>query len=230
MLSKKVETIIEKSKETGWILEPDAKEIFRLTGFEVPEYALAENLEEAVAFADKNGYPVVAKVVSPRVLHKTDVGGVETAIPGERELEKVFNRFSEMDGFVGVLVEEMLEGIELIVGAKVDSQFGSMVLLGIGGVSVEIYKDTSLRMAPLGKDDVESMIEELRARDIILGFRGSEPVNRKKLKQLMIEFSELCLQLEDYVESIDLNPVMCNDKECIIADARIVLNKNYHSR
>jgi succinyl-CoA synthetase beta subunit len=225
VLNKKIDGIIDKSKEIGWVLEPDAKEIFRVAGFDVPEYTLAETLKEALSFADKNGYPVVAKVVSPEILHKTDVGGVEVDIPGERDLEDIFKRFSEMDGFTGVLVEEMLEGIELIVGAKVDSQFGPIVLLGIGGVGVEIYQDTSLRMAPLQEDDVESMIEELLARDIIMGFRGSEPINRQKLTKLMIEFSELCLQLKDYMESIDLNPVMCNGKRCVIADARIILSQ-----
>ncbi len=225
MLSKNITEILKRSRKTGWVLEPYAKKILREEGFKVPSYYLAETAEEAVTFADKQGYPVVAKVVSPRIIHKTDAGGVVVGIPDGKKLKAVFEQFSGMEGFAGVLVEEMVKGAELIVGAKEDQQFGPVILLGIGGVGVEIYKDTSMRMAPLREEDVEAMIGELKAADIINGFRGNEPVNRQELTGLMIEFSELCLRLEEYMESIDLNPVMCTRDDCIIADARIILKK-----
>ena len=115
-------------------------------------------------------------------------------------------------------------GIELIVGAKIDNQFGAIIVLGIGGTGVEIYKDTSMRMAPVEPDDVTSMVQELTAHELIEGFRGSEPVNMDELTKLIIGFSKLVMELEGEIESIDLNPVMCTAEKCVVADARIILS------
>jgi hypothetical protein len=117
----------------------------------------------------------------------------------------------------------MLSGTELILGAKKDSQFGPVILLGLGGVGVEIYRDSSIRMAPLTGKDVRSMVSDLKARELIEGFRGSEPVNMEKLTETAVNFSTLALQLEEEIDSIDLNPVICNAEKCVIADARIIL-------
>ncbi len=223
MLNKEILGIIKNSRKTGWVLEPDAKKIFRIAGLDVPEYTLAAGADDAVSFAGKTGYPVVAKVVSPEILHKSDVGGVEIGIRDDDRLKEIFNRFSKMDGFTGLFVEEQVEGTELIVGAKIDKQFGPVVLLGIGGIGVEIYNDTAVRMAPVEKKDVKSMIDELKAKKIIEGFRGSVPVNIEILSRMFIKFSELTVELENKIESIDLNPVMCTGSRCIIADARIIL-------
>ncbi|MBD3180259.1 MAG: acetyl-CoA synthetase [Candidatus Latescibacteria bacterium] len=223
MVDSKTEKIIEESMETGWITEPDAKLIFSRAGLEVPRYTMAKSAEEAVKFAEETGFPVVAKVVSPEVVHKTEVSGVEVGITEPDGVREAFTRFSGIDGFTGMLVEEMLKGTELIVGAKKDSQFGPVILLGMGGIGVEIYQDSAIRMAPLKKSDIRSMVSELKARQLIEGFRGSEPVNMEKLTSLVIRFSELAIQLEDYFESIDLNPVICTGESCVIADARIIL-------
>jgi hypothetical protein len=123
-----------------------------------------------------------------------------------------------------MLVEESLSGFELIVGAKKDYQFGPVILLGIGGTGVEIYRDAVLRMAPLKSTDIESMITGLRAHQLLEGYRGAEPVNLKALKHLLALFSNLVITVEDYFESIDLNPVMCNSQKCVVADARIMLH------
>lgn len=226
MLNKRIIKIIEDSKKTGWVLEPDAKSIFRSAGFDVPEFAFAGSFEEARSFASGSGYPVVAKVVSPQILHKSDVGGVAVGIGDEDELKKVFERFSSMPGYSGAVVEEMVAGTELIVGAKVDLQFGPVVLLGIGGIGVELYSDTVIRMAPLEEKDVAAMLAGIKAKKVIEGFRGSEPVDKGRLTAMMVEFSRLVMEMEAYIESIDLNPVMCSGSRCIIADARIILAKN----
>ncbi|MFO7914712.1 MAG: acetate--CoA ligase family protein [Candidatus Krumholzibacteriales bacterium] len=223
MVDKQIGKIIEDFREAGWVMEPEAKRIFSIAGLEVPRYTLAETSADAVSFAGQIGFPVVAKVVSPEVIHKTDVSGVEVGIETPEKLEEVFARFSGIKGFRGMLVEQMLEGTEMIVGAKTDSQFGPVILLGIGGVGVEIYKDSSIRMAPLGENDVKSMVSELKARQLLEGFRGSEPVNMEKLAGLVIRFSELAVQLREKFESIDLNPVICTSRDCVIADARIIL-------
>ena len=223
MLNREILRLIKNSRKTGWVLEPDAKKIFRIAGFDVPEHTLAASADDAISFAGKTGYPVVAKVVSPGILHKSDVGGVEVGIENDKKLEEIFNRFSKMDRFTGLFVEETVEGTELIIGAKIDKQFGPVVLLGIGGVGVEIYKDTAIRMAPIEKKDVKSMVNELKAKKIIEGFRGSEPVNIGILSEMLVKFSELTIELENKIESIDLNPVMCSGSKCVIADARIIL-------
>ena len=147
-------------------------------------------------------------------------------MPNIRDAERLtqaFNSFSRMKGFAGMLVEEMLSGIELIVGAKVDSQFGPVVLLGIGGTSVEIYNDTSLRMAPLRPQDVDGMIQGLKAHQLLEGYRGSEPVNKEALRRMLLSFSDLVMDIAGSIESIDLNPVFCSATRCTVADARIIL-------
>ena len=223
MLNQKIKPILERSGKYGWVLEPDAMEILRTAELDLPRHLFAESEDDAVVFAEKSGYPVVAKIVSPEVIHKSDVGGVVVGIAGEKELRDVFKRFSKMNGFAGVIVAEMLKGTELIVGARIDEQFGAVIILGIGGVSVEIYNDTVIRMAPLTENDVASMVADIKGQKLIKGFRGSDPVDMKTLTSLLIDFSNFVLELEPFIESIDLNPVICTGSRCIIADARIIL-------
>ena len=225
MLKKEIRDILEKSKKWGWVLEPDAQRIFALYGFKIPEYGVSTTPEQAVAIARKIGYPVVAKIVSPAVVHKSDVKGVVVGIKDDQTLTATLKRLSKIEGFVGMLIAEMAKGLELIIGAKNDFQFGPMILLGMGGVGVEIYKDVSLRMAPLKARDAEHMINELVARKLLTGYRGSEPVNLPFLKKTLISFSRLMMDLQDVVESIDLNPVMCTAKSCIVVDSRIMLKQ-----
>jgi acyl-CoA synthetase (NDP forming) len=167
----------------------------------------------------------VGKVVSPKAIHKSEKNGVEVGIDNERKVREAFHRFSKIEGFEGMLVEEMLSGLELIVGAKNDYQFGPVVLFGIGGVWVEIYRDVILRMAPLGQRDIDSMMRCIKARPLLEGYRGSNPVNFRELDKLLMTFSDLVMDLESDMESIDLNPVFCSSNKCIVADARILLEK-----
>ncbi len=223
MVKKEILTILKTSEKWGWVLEPDAKRIFSLEGLDVPKFSVAKVPGDVSRIGNEIGYPVVAKIVSPEVLHKSDSHGVEVGVTGDKDLKKVFDRFRKMEGFAGMLVEEMIPGTELIIGAKHDYQFGPMILLGFGGTGVEIYKDVSLRMAPLDENDVNSMIQGLKAKKLLEGYRGTKPINMKALKESLITFSGLVMKLKDYVESIDLNPVMCTPERCVIADARIIL-------
>jgi len=224
MLTPKTRAIMAESQEQGWILEPQAKQIFSSVGLTVPAFASVRTDQEAVRFAEKIGYPVVAKIVSPQVLHKSDVGGVVTAIDSEDNLKNVLARFRRMEGFVGMLIEEMVAGdIELIVGAKIDYQFGPVILLGMGGTAVEIYRDIVLKMAPLNPGNVESMLKNLKAYKLLTGYRGKAPVNLDELRRLLITFSEVVMEMAEKIESIDLNPVICTATQCVIADARILL-------
>ncbi|MFH1479723.1 MAG: acetate--CoA ligase family protein, partial [Pseudomonadota bacterium] len=198
--------------------------LLALAGLDLPRFKWATKVQDAVYFASEIGYPVVAKIVSSKVIHKSDVGGVVTGIDDDIKLKDVFSGFACFDGFAGMLVEEMLSGLELIVGAKMDYQFGPVILLGIGGTGVEIYRDTTMRMAPLSQNTVESMVKGLKARPLIEGYRGSEPINLKKLTRMMIAFSDMVMDLEGRIESIDLNPVICSSTRCVVADARIMLS------
>ena len=223
MLKQEVKEILSSSKKRGWVLEPEAKRLFSLSGLDIPRFMWAKSVEEGIRFAEAIGYPVVCKVVSPEVLHKSEKGGVAVGIRSRDELTETFSRFSQFEGFSGMLVEETLSGVELIVGAKNDYQFGPVILLGMGGKEVEIYRDITLKMAPLGQSDVESMIKCLKAHQILEGYRGSEPISLKALTQLLLTFSGLVMDLENEIGSIDLNPVICSSAQCVIADARMML-------
>ena len=223
MLTEEMRNIVDNASKAGWVLEPDAKRLLSLAGLVVPDFTLAATAREAAAAAEKIGYPVVAKVVSAKILHKSEVGGVAVGVPDESRLTAIYNRFSVMDGFAGLLVEEMLPGSELIVGAKNDFQFGPVILLGIGGTGVEIYQDTVIRMAPIEEKDVLSMIQGLKGSELLRGYRGAEPIDSASLTQLMLDFSALVMDLDDDFESIDLNPVKCTKSRCVVADARIML-------
>jgi acyl-CoA synthetase (NDP forming) len=225
MLTKEMNDLLQSAQTYGWVMEPYAKKFFALAGMDVPRFTWARSLDEAVSFAREVGYPVVMKIVSPQVVHKSDVGGVAVGIIDNAGLVNAFNRMTTINGFAGVIVEETVQGIELIIGATKDEQFGPVILLGIGGTATEIYHDVGLAMAPLCEGDVDKMIRSIKAVSLLEGFRGSERVNIDTLKKLVIRFSELIMDLGDNLESIDLNPVMCSSERCVIADARIMVKK-----
>lgn len=222
-MKKEIMEILSSSKSAGWILEPEAKHLLSLNGIDTPRFIWAKKVDEAIRFAEEIGYPVVAKVISPRVLHKSEKMGVTTDIDSREKLVRTFSQFSQIDGFVGTLIEERISGIELIIGMKVDYQFGPVILFGIGGIWTEIYQDIILRMAPLSQWDIESMMRCLKARPLLQGYRGTSSVNLTELERLLITFSDLVMDLENFVESIDLNPVICSSTQCVVADARIML-------
>jgi len=223
MLNTSTTAVLAAARENGWVLEPDAKAILAAAGIDVPRHHLAASDGDAAAFAEQIGYPVVAKVVSPAVMHKTDQGGVILGIDTVAGLTAAYDRFSRMDRFAGMLVEETVAGVELIIGAQIDGQFGPVVLLGIGGIGVELYNDTAIRMAPVTAADVHSMVRQLKGRKLLTGFRGSPPVDMAALTDLVVRFSGLVMDMAPQITSIDLNPVMCTADRCVVADARILL-------
>ena len=223
MLEKNSKKIIEKSKSSGWILEPDAKALMKLQGFDIPDFILTNSFEAADRFLKKSESPVVAKAVSKKILHKTEHQAVVTGIFSSDHLKKEMARLQKLDGCENILVEQMVQGLEVIIGAKNDFQFGPVIIFGIGGTSVEIYNDTAVRMAPLKPDDVLSMVESLKAKKIISGYRGMAGVNMEILTHLIVNFSLFVMELENDIESVDLNPVICTRDRCVIVDARIML-------
>lgn len=226
MIIKEALKIFTAARKHGWVMEPEAKKLLVLAGVPVPKFHWAKEASDCLSMAAEIGYPLVAKVVSPDVVHKSDSGGVEVGLRTEEEVLKVYDRFSRFSRFSGVLLEEMVGGIELIVGAKIDYQFGPVILVGIGGTGVEIYKDTIIRMAPLTERDIAAMTHGLKGHELLEGHRGAEPVNFRSLSSLLLSFSTLVMELESEIESIDLNPVFCNAEHSVVADARIILKSS----
>jgi succinyl-CoA synthetase beta subunit len=223
MLNSQILSILKSAETIGWVMEPDAKALLRSFGIPVPPFQVAADSKAAIAFARSIGYPLAAKVVSPKIMHKSDVGGVQLKIDGDEKLAKTFQRFEALPGFCGMLIEPMAQGIELIVGAKNDYQFGPVLLLGSGGTGVEIYQDIAIRMAPIREKDVHSMLGCLKAHKLLEGYRGAAPICKASLLSLMLSFSNLVMAMQEWFETIDLNPVMCSANACVVADARIIL-------
>lgn len=193
-------------------------------GFRLLPYVLAKDEDEAVKAAKKIGYPVAMKIVSPEIEHKTDFGGVKINVTSDEILRHTYRDI--MSGAKGkcvdgILVQKMSrKGIELIIGGKKDPQFGHMLVLGLGGIYVEIFKDISARICPLETVDIQEMISELKAHPIIDGARGRKPINKKKIIELVLNTCRF-MQKEDLKE-LDLNPVVCDEKGCDIVDARFL--------
>jgi acyl-CoA synthetase (NDP forming) len=192
------------------------------SGFRLIPYILASDEEEAARAARKLGYPVAMKVVSPDIEHKTDVGGVKVGIKSEDVLriacrEIMQNcRGKKIDG---ILIQKMArKGVELIIGGKKDPQFGHMIVLGLGGIYVEIFRDISARICPLVPEDVDEMISELKVHPLLEGARGKKPIDRKALQELVLKCCRF-MQKEG-IKEMDLNPVVFDEKGCDIIDAR----------
>jgi acetate---CoA ligase (ADP-forming) subunit beta len=223
MIKKTVKEMIEQSKSSGWLLEPDAKALLKSKNLDIPDCILTNSFEKAENFLKKSKRPVVAKAVSKSILHKTEYNAVVTNISSSKLLKTEMTRLDKLEGCESILIEEMVQGIEIIVGAKNDLAFGPVIVFGIGGTSVEIYNDTAIRLAPLKPSDIPSMVESLKAKKIIYGYRGRPGVNIKVLTDMLINFSNFVMEIENAFQSIDLNPVICTKDRCIIADARIIL-------
>ncbi len=200
-----------------------AKKILEDRNLTVPKGVLTESVATARRFLGESKGPVVLKAVSPEILHKTEHRAVVTGVKDPDTLTDQMTRLLSLNGCDQVLVEEMVSGIEVLVGAKNDLQFGPVVVLGLGGTSVEIYNDTAIRLAPVTPADVTAMVNTLKAGPILEGFRGKPGVNMAELTRMVVAFSRLVMDLEPFIESIDLNPVICDATRCVTADARIIL-------
>lgn len=213
------------------ITEELSKGILERYGVSVPEYALATTAKEATEAAKKIGFPLVMKVVSPKILHKTDVGGVKVNITKVSDVKKTFTdmrkRLAKKDsGFKGILLEKMVpKGVELIVGVQNDPQFGPVIMVGMGGIMTEIMKDVAFRMLPITTQDAQSMLDELRGAALLRGFRGSDPVNTKMVSKMLVKIGKMAMDNADYINSIDFNPVVVYPESYYVVDAKIILNQ-----
>jgi acyl-CoA synthetase (NDP forming) len=184
----------------------------------------AKNYSEAVEVTNKIKYPIALKVVSEKVLHKSDVGGVKLNIKTDQELEKAINTMkNKISPISGFLVGEMVDGLEIIIGMKRDSQFGPLVMVGAGGIYTEIFNDVAFGVAPFGMEDAKDMIGELKIAKLFSGARGKKPLDVDAVARILVKLSEFSLQFPEITE-VDFNPVMVADKGkgCKIVDVRFL--------
>ncbi len=215
------------------ITEEDSKSILKSYGISVPPYALVTSEAEAAKAAKKVGFPLVMKVVSPQILHKTDVGGVKVGIDNINDVKKTFKdmygRLSKKKGVhvKGILLEKMVpKGVELIVGLQNDAQFGPVIMVGMGGVLTEVMRDVAFRMLPITTSDARSMLDELKGSKMLKGFRGSKPIDMNMLTTALVKIGKLGVDHATHFNSIDFNPVIVYPKSYAVVDAKILLNKS----
>ncbi|TWV14021.1 CoA-binding protein [Bacteroidaceae bacterium HV4-6-C5C] len=218
----RIRRIIDSIPESGYIEPHYVQALLRSAGIPVVEEFVSGNKEEVLSFARRTGFPVVAKVVGP--VHKSDVGGVALNIKSAQHLALEFDRMIQIPDVTGILVQPMLKGTELFIGAKYEEKFGHVVLCGLGGIFVEVLKDVSSGLAPLSYEEAYSMIHSLRAYKIIKGTRGQEGVNEDRFAEIIVRLSTL-LRFATEIKEMDINPLLATKTHLIAVDARVRIEK-----
>lgn len=218
----RIREIIAGIKEDGYIAPELVHQIFECAGIPMVPEMVSDSKGELTAFADKVGYPVVAKVVGP--VHKSDVGGVALNIMSAEHLEMEFDRMMKIEDAKAIMVQKMIKGKELFIGAKYEPRFGHIVLCGLGGIFVEVLKDVSSGLAPLSYDEAYSMIRSLRAYKIIKGTRGQKGLNEQKYAEIIVRLSTL-LRFTTEIKELDINPLLADEDNVTAVDARIRIEK-----
>jgi acyl-CoA synthetase (NDP forming) len=231
---KECETIIQQVLDEGrsFMLANEAQQICHLHQIPTPRSHVTQSAKEAVLEAKDIGFPVVLKIISPQILHKSDAGGVTLNIKNEEELEVKYEKLVAEVGkrepsakIVGVLVEKMMPAsTEVIVGGIRDPQFGPSVMFGIGGIFTEVYDDVAFRVAPIDRIDALNLIQELRGSKILKGTRGKPPVDIDSIISVLINVSSLMME-HDVISQLDLNPVIAYSDGVCAVDCRIVLRQ-----
>ena len=198
----RIRRIIDSIPENGYIEPHFVQALLRSAGIPVVDEFVSAKKEEVLAFARRSGFPVVAKVVGP--VHKSDVGGVVLHIKNEQHLALEFDRMMQIPDAHSIMVQPMLKGIELFIGAKYEEKFGHVVLCGLGGIFVEVLGDVSSGLAPLSYEEAHSMIRSLRAYKIIQGTRGQKGVNEVKFAEIIVRLSTL-LRFATEIKEMDMN-------------------------
>ena len=215
--------LISNIQESGFVSPDLVRQILSCAGIPlVPEF-VSTSKDELSAFAERVGYPVVAKVVGP--VHKSDVGGVALNIRSKEVLNAEFDRMMQIPDATAVMVQKMLKGTELFIGAKYEERFGHVVLCGLGGIFVEVLRDVSSGLAPLSYAEAYSMIGSLRAYKILKGTRGQRGVNIQKYAEIIVRLSTL-LRFATEIKEIDINPLLADDEHVVAVDARIRIEKD----
>lgn len=229
---KKVFASVRKQGRTN-LLEEEGQEVLRAYGFPLPQSLLAKTAADAVKHAKKIGFPVVMKIASPQIIHKSDAGGVKVGIASEQAVRDAFDqitknakKYDKNAQIKGVLIQEMVKGgKELIIGSKQEPGFGPVIMLGMGGIYVEVLKDVTFRLAPVTNKEADDMIGSIKTKKLLEGVRGEKPADKKKLSELIQKLSALVTDFEE-IKELDMNPVLVMEqgKGCKILDIRIGLS------
>ncbi len=230
----KVKKILDNAKKQkrSALLEEEGQEILRAYGFPLPASKLAKSKKEAVAASKKIGYPVVLKIASPQIIHKSDAGGVKVNLQNAKDVENAFDtiiknakKYNKKADIKGVLVVEMVKGgKEIIIGSKLEPGFGPVVMLGMGGIYVEVLKDVTFKLAPMTNVEADHMISSIKTKKILEGVRGEKPSDIKKLSECIQRLSQLVSDFNE-IKELDMNPVLVMEKNkgCKVLDVRIGL-------
>jgi acyl-CoA synthetase (NDP forming) len=211
-------------------LETEAKTICAEYSIPVTTFKLAKNDNEAAELAEQIGFPVVLKIVSPDIIHKSDAGGVKVNLKNAAEVRNAYTkilenakRYDSAAKIIAVLVQEMApQSTEVIVGAIKDPQFGQTLMFGLGGIFVEILKDVTFRIAPITREDAQEMITEVKAYPLLKGYRNTPPADIDAIITILVNTSRLVMDYPE-IKELDLNPVMAYEKGAKTVDARIIL-------
>ena len=212
------------------LLEPEAKTICQEYNIPVTRFKVAQKEAEAVKFAEEIGFPVVLKIVSPNIIHKSDIGGVMLNLKTSNEIKEAYRaimrevkKHKPSAKISGILVQEMApSSTEVIVGSIKDNQFGPSVMFGLGGIFVEILEDVVFRIAPVTKQEAELMITEIKAYPVLKGYRNQPPLDTSAIADTIVSTSRLVTDHQE-IKELDLNPVMVYEKGVKTVDARIIL-------
>ncbi len=225
-------TIMKRARGEGRtvLTEFESKSVLKRAGVPVVETKLAKNQKEAVSISQKIGFPVVLKIVSPDVIHKTDAGGVKLGLENVSEVKKAYNDIlTSVKKQVpralihGISVQKMARpGVEVIIGTSQDPQFGPVIMFGLGGLFVEVLRDVSFRIVPVGRRDAIEMIEETKGYPLLKGYRGKEPVDLSVLVDMILKISDL-VGKNQAIKELELNPVFAYKQGALAVDARILL-------
>ena len=218
----RIRRIIDGITDNGYIAPNLVHDLLQSAGIPTVPELVSDDKKDLLAFAEKSGYPVVAKVVGP--VHKSDVGGVALNVRTPEHLALEFDRMMKIPDATAVMVQKMIKGTELFIGAKYEPRFGHVVLCGLGGIFVEVLKDVSSGLAPLSYEEAYSMIHSLRGYKIIKGTRGQQGVNEKKYAEIIVRLSTL-LRFATEIKEMDINPLLADENDVIAVDARILVEK-----
>jgi len=219
-----------RQEDRSQLTEIESKELLKKAGIPVIEAKLATTKKAAISLSKRIGFPIVLKIASPDIIHKSDTGGVKLSLTNvtqignayEEILLSIRQRFPQAIVH-GISVQKMAPpGIEVIIGMSKDAQFGPFLMFGLGGVLVEVLKDVSFRLVPVTKKDAGEMIREIRGYSLLQGYRGQDPADISSLERLIINVSEIVEQ-HSQIKELDLNPVFAYKDSAVVADARIIL-------
>ncbi len=218
----RIRSIIDGIKTNGYVSPDIVRQLFTCAGIPMVPEMVSDKKETLIEFAQKVGYPVVAKVVGP--VHKSDVGGVALNIRTPEHLALEFDRMMKIHDATAIMVQKMIKGTEVFIGAKYEQRFGHVVLCGLGGIFVEVLKDVKSGLAPLSYPEAFSMIRSLRGYKIIKGTRGQKGINEQRYAEIIVRLSTL-LRFATEIKEMDINPLLADDKDVIAVDARILIEK-----